>query len=60
MTLLEKGGIPNIQTEVFLCNSEADVSNIPANAPQGSIVLIPTDSGLMAKMKNENNVWKDL
>ena len=60
MTLLERGGIPNIQTETYICNSENEVKDIPTNAPVGSLVLITTDNGLKIKIKNEQNIWKDI
>lgn len=60
MTLLERGGIPNIQTETYICSSEEEVQSIPTNAPVGSLVLITTDNGLKIKIKNEHNEWKDI
>ena len=60
MTLLERGGIPNIQTETYICNSENEVKDIPTNAPVGSLVLILTDNGLNVKMKDNEGNWKEL
>lgn len=60
MTMLEQGGMPNIITQTYLCNSENEIKDIPSNAPTGSVVLILTDNGLNVKMKDNEGNWKEL
>lgn len=60
MTMLEQGGMPNIITQTYLCDSENEVKDIPSNAPTGSVVLILTDNGLNVKMKDNEGNWKEL
>ena len=58
--MLEQGGMPNIITQTYLCDSENEVRDIPSNAPTGSVVLILTDNGLNVKMKDNEGNWKEL
>lgn len=58
--MLEQGGMPNIITQTYLCDSENEVKDIPSNAPTGSVVLILTDNGLNVKMKDNEGNWKEL
>ena len=58
MIMLEQGGMPNIITQTYLCDSENEVKDIPSNAPAGSVVLILTDNGLNVKMKDNEGNWK--
>lgn len=60
MIMLEQGGMPNIITQTYLCDSENEVKDIPSNAPTGSVVLILTDNGLNVKMKDNEGNWKEL
>ena len=60
MTMLEQGGMPNIITQTYLCDSENEIKDIPSNAPTGSVVLILTDNGLNVKMKDNEGNWKEL
>lgn len=60
MIMLEQGGIPNIITQIYLCDSENEIKDIPSNAPTGSVVLILTDNGLNVKMKDNEGNWKEL
>ena len=58
--MLEQGGMPNIITQTYLCDSENEIRDIPSNAPTGSVVLILTDNGLNVKMKDNEGNWKEL
>ena len=60
MIMLEQGGMPNIITQTYLCDSENEIRDIPSNAPTGSVVLILTDNGLNVKMKDNEGNWKEL
>ena len=43
--------------ETWFCESDAEVSEIPASAPPGSIAEILTENGLAVKMKNSDGSW---
>lgn len=60
MLLLKEGGVQNVMTQTWLCDSESEVSNIPESAPAGSVAFILTDDGLVVKMKNNEGTWKEL
>lgn len=57
MILLKIGESTNTPIKQYYVESEAEISQIPANAPTGSTVLILTESGLTVKMKNSKGEW---
>ena len=60
MKMIQKGNTPNTPIETWICDTLEEVNEIPNNAPTGSIALVLTNNGLVVKMKNGNNEWKDL
>ena len=60
MRLIERGKKLNQQVEVWLCDSEKEEKLLPDNIPIGSLILIPSDKGLIVKMKNCKQEWKEL
>ena len=60
MLLLKEGGVQNVMTQTWLCDSESEVSNIPETAPAGSVAFILTDEGLTIQMKNNTGEWLEI
>ena len=57
MILLKNGNTYNIPVKQYYVESEAEIAEIPANAPTGSTVLILNENGLSVKMKNSEGKW---
>lgn len=57
MILLKNGDTYNTPVKQYYVESEAEISQIPANAPTGSTVLILNENGLSVKMKNSEGNW---
>ena len=59
MLLIKQGHTFNVPIETYLCDTEADLANIPANAPTGSIAYILADSSgnTIKKVKNSSGTW---
>lgn len=55
--LLKTGEAVETPVKEYYVESEAEIADIPDNAPIGSRVLILTDSGLVVKMKNSRREW---
>lgn len=60
MVMIQKGDNSNIPYEVWLCNNEQEILEIPATTPAGSMAFILTENGLNIKMKNEQSEWKNI
>ncbi len=54
--LIEKGGQPNTNIELYFCDTAADLVNLPESAPFGSIALILTTK--VVKVKSSTG-WVD-
>lgn len=51
----------NSDAQEWLCDSEADIANIPASAPAGSYAMIITDNdGMIVKMKRNDGTWRKI
>jgi hypothetical protein len=57
MILLKTGSTTEVPTKQYYVESEAEIADIPVNAPTGSTVMILTESGLSVKMKNSEGKW---
>lgn len=55
--LLKTGEATETPVKEYYVESEAEIANIPGNAPVGSRVLVLTDDGLVVKMKNSQGKW---
>ena len=55
--LLKTGETAEVPVKEYYVESEAEIAEIPENAPTGSRVLVLTDSGLSVKMKNSKGQW---
>lgn len=55
--LLKTGETTEVPVKEYYVESEAEVAEIPENAPTGSVVQILTESGLTVKMKNSKGQW---
>ena len=60
MVLLERGTKLNRPVEVWLLDSENEISLLPKTTSIGSLILIPSDDGLIIKIKNNKGYWKEL
>ena len=60
MKLIERGKRLNQQIEVWICDDMEEVKLLPKNIPTGSLVLVPSDEGLIVQMKNSKGKWKEL
>lgn len=60
MKLIERGKKLNQQIEVWMCDDMEEVKLLPKNIPTGSLVLVPSDEGLVVQMKNSKGKWKKL
>ena len=60
MKLIERGKKLNQQVEVWMCDDMEEVKLLPKNIPTGSLVLVPSDEGLIVQMKNSKGKWKKL
>ena len=60
MKLIERGKRLNQQIEVWMCDDMEEVKLLPKNIPTGSLVLVPSDEGLIVQMKNSKGKWKEL
>lgn len=60
MKLIQKGSIPNIQTETWICDTEQEVNEIPSKAPIGSVAIVLTNNGMIVKIKNNAGDWVEL
>lgn len=60
MKLIERGKRLNQQIEVWMCDDMEEVKLLPKNIPTGSLVLVPSDEGLVVQMKNSKGKWKEL
>ena len=43
-----------------MCDDMEEVELLPKNIPTGSLVLVPSDEGLVVQMKNSKGKWKKL
>lgn len=55
--LLKTGEVVETPVKEYYVESEAEIADIPNNAPIGSRVLVLTDGGLVVKMKNSQGKW---
>ena len=61
MLLLQKGGMPNVLTETYLCDDANEVDDIPENAAPGSIaIILDENDGLTLQMKNNAGDWIEI
>lgn len=52
--LLQSGESTNVPTDTYYCESDAEVAQIPQDAPVGSVAMILSAGGLVVKMKNSD------
>jgi hypothetical protein len=55
--LLKTGETTETPVKEYYVESEAEIANIPDDAPTGSRVLVLTEGGLNVKMKNSQGKW---
>ena len=56
--LVKEGTVSNTPVQEWIADTEADVSNIPKDAPFGSTVFIIT--GSKVKMKTSTGAWIEI
>ena len=47
-------------TEEWLVESEAELAEIPASAPFGSVAMVLTEDGISVFMKNSQGQWVNI
>lgn len=55
--LIEKGGQPNTNIKLYICDTAANLANLPESIPFGSIAIILTKSKIV-KIKSSTG-WID-
>ena len=58
--LLQYGDYFNIPIHTYVIEDDADVSNIPADAPVGSIALVNETGNFHSLMKQSSGSWNKM
>ena len=60
MNLIQNGNTYNIPIKTFYVESDEEISQIPSNVPEGTLVEVNETGNFHVKMKRSDGTWNEL
>lgn len=60
MILIQEGNAMNVPLKTYYVESDAEISQIPSNVPEGTLVEVNETGNFHVKMKRSDGTWNEL
>lgn len=60
MILIQEGNTMNVPLKTYYVESDAEISQIPSNVPEGTLVEVNETGNFHVKMKRSDGTWNEL